>query len=225
VTWASLTGSRWTFERGAAFAGLASAILMLASAVLRDAPDEGAATDRRLVDFYSSSGNQYRLFVAALVAVLAGLFFLWFLVALSDRLSVLARSRSSALVLPAGLVFVVLWDLSALIGSALPVSFIYSDEFELSHVDTARVILILGNHWLSGAAASTAAFVVGAASLIALRHRLFARPLAWAGLVTAVILLLSIVAFAGITLLGLIVWTAGVSVWLLRGTSAAAAAD
>lgn len=74
---------------------------MLASAVLRDAPDEAAATDRRLVDFYTSSGNQYRLYVAALAAVLAGLFFLWFLVALSDRLSELARSRSSALVLPA----------------------------------------------------------------------------------------------------------------------------
>lgn len=51
---------------------------------------------------------------------------------------------------------------------------------------------------------------------------MFARALASAGLVIAVILLLSMVAFVGITLLGLIVWTAGVSVWLLRGASAAA---
>jgi hypothetical protein len=45
---------------------------MLGSAVLRDLRTR-AATDRKLVDFRSSSGNQYRLFIAALAAVFAGL--------------------------------------------------------------------------------------------------------------------------------------------------------
>ena len=79
--------ARWAFERGAGLAGLASATLMFVSAALSSTPDEGAASDRRLIDFYTDSGNQTRLFLASVVGFYSGLLFLWFLVGLRDRLS------------------------------------------------------------------------------------------------------------------------------------------
>jgi hypothetical protein len=209
----------WTFERAGGVAGLLAAALMLASAAVGSSPDEANATDGRLLEFYGDSGNQYRLYVAALIAVLAGLLFLWFLVVLHDRLSRIDLTGIPSLVFAAGLVFVVLWLVSSAIGTALPASLVYSAELELTDMGSLRVLLILGNHWLAGAAASTAAFVVGGASLVARRHRLYARWLAWAGLVVALLMLPSMAAFAGFTVIGLILWTAAVGVWLARGRS------
>jgi hypothetical protein len=42
---------------------------------------------------------------------------------------------------------------------------------------------------------------------------------AWAGLVAALLMLPSMAAFAGFTVIGLIFWTAAVGVWLARGRS------
>jgi len=49
---------------------------------------------------------------------------------------------------------------------------------ELKDMNTLRVLLIVGNHWIPGAAASTAAVVIGNASFIARRHGLYRRWLA-----------------------------------------------
>jgi hypothetical protein len=60
---------------------------------------------------------------------------------------------------------------------------------------------------------------VGGASFVARRHRRYPRWLAWAGLVVALLMLPSMAAFAGFTVIGLILWTAAVGVWLARGRS------
>ncbi len=116
---ADATRTRWTFERGAGVAGLVAALLMFASAALGSTPDEGSATDQRLIDFYADSGNQNRIYLAALLGFAAGLLFLWFLVGLRDRLSRVEVSGLPSLVFAAGLVFVVLWFMGS-IGAALP---------------------------------------------------------------------------------------------------------
>jgi hypothetical protein len=208
----------WTFERAGGVAGLLAAALMLASAAVGSSPDEANATDGRLLEFYGDSGNQYRLYVAALIAVLAGLLFLWFLVVLHDRLSRIDLTDSVS---------------RGRCGPRLrrPLACQQRHRYGASreprlqrgtrahrHGKPSR-LLILGNHWLAGAAASTAAFVVGGASLVARRHRLYARWLAWAGLVVALLMLPSMAAFAGFTVIGLILWTAAVGVWLARGRS------
>jgi len=208
--------SRWTFGRGAGVAGIVSAVLMFVSAALGSTPDEGSATDQRLIDFYTDSGNQSRVYLAALLGFAAGLLFLWFLVGLRDRLARVEPSGLPSLVFAAGLVFVVLWFMGS-IGVALPLSLFYGDfTVELKDVSTLRVLLILGNHWLPGAAASTAAVVIGGASFIARRHGLYRRWLAWAGLVLAVLMLPSLAGFLGATLIVLMIWTAGVGIWLAR---------
>jgi hypothetical protein len=129
----------WTFERAGGVAGLLAAALMLASAAVGSSPDEANATDGRLLEFYGDSGNQYRLYVAALIAVLAGLLFLWFLVVLHDRLSRIDLTGIPSLVFAAGLVFVVLWLVSSAIGTALPASLVYSAELELTDMGSLRV--------------------------------------------------------------------------------------
>lgn len=212
----SATRLGWTFQRCAGLAGVAFSALILLGEILGNAPDEGMAGDEMLVEFYTDSGNQYRLYGAGLIGLFAGLLFLWFLVGLRDRLSRADPSGLPTLVLAAGLVFVVLASVGGAIGTALPASLVYSDVLEITDLDTLRVLLILGNHWLAGAAASTAAIVVGGTSVTALRRRLFPRWCAWAGLAVALLLLPSMALFAGFTLVGLVAWTAAVGVWLAR---------
>ena len=208
--------ARWTFERGSGVAGVVAAALMFTSAALGSTPDEGSATDARLLDFYNDSTNQARLYVAALVGFAAGLLFLWFLVGLRDRLARVETSGLPSLLHAAGLVFVILWFLGS-IGLALPLALLYSDfTIEEDDVDALRVTLILGNHWLPGAAASTAAVVIGVASFIARRHRLYSRWLAWAGLVVSVPMLASIAGFLGLTLIVLMIWSVATGIWLIR---------
>jgi hypothetical protein len=212
--------THWTFERAAGLAGVAAAILIVVSAALSGAPDEAQATDQRLIDFYADPGNHYRLYAGAIVGLAAMLCLLWFLVGLRDRLERVERSGLPSLVFAAGLVFVVLACLAGAIGTALPAGLVYSQELAVADVDALRVLLILGNHWLSGAAASTAALVVGGASLVALRHRLYSRWLASTGLVIAVLMLPSMVAFAGFTVIGLVIWSFALGIWLARARSA-----
>jgi len=211
--------SRWTFERGGGVAGLAATLLMLASTALTTVPDEGKSSDQQLVDFYSDSGTQYRVWVGALVGIVAAMLFLWFFVALRDRLARIEQSGLPTLVLGAGLVFLVFALLAGLVGTALPASLVYSEELELTEFDALRVVLILGNHYLSGAAATIAAVVVFSSSFLARRHRLYARWLAWAGIVVAILMVPGML-FAGFLLVGFMIWSALTSVWLVRGGAA-----
>ena len=119
------------------------------------------------------------------------------------------------LALAASVIVVAVSVVAQAIGAAIPAALLYDDEFTLRDTDLARLVLVLGNHWLAGAAASVAALVV--AALVAGRaSRLFPRWLVWGGFVVAVVLLLSMAAFAGITFVALAVWTVIVSVRLLR---------
>jgi hypothetical protein len=114
---------------------------------------------------------------------------------------------------------VVVGLLSSAVGTALPASLVYGDdEIEIRDTDTLRVVLILGNHWLAGAAASIAGAVIGVSSFVARRYRLYARWAAWAGLVASVLMLPSMLAFAGLTLVLFMIWTGATGIWLVRNT-------
>ena len=210
---------RWTFERGGGAAGLAATLLMVVSTALTSVPDEGKSSDQQLADFYSDSGTQLRVWAGALVGIVAALLFLWFFVALRDRLARVEPSGLPTLVLGAGLVFVVFALLAGMVGTALPAGLVYSEELELTDFDALRVVLILGNHYLSGAAATIAAVVVFSSSFLARRHHLYARWLAWAGMVVAVLMVPGLL-FAGFLLVGFMVWAALTGVWLVRGEPA-----
>jgi hypothetical protein len=112
-------------------------------------------------------------------------------------------------------------EVGAAIGAAIPAAAIYSSELSDVHdAESTRVLLILGHHWLAGLAAVLAAPLVAAASLQARARGLMPRWLVWVGLVLAVLLLLSQLAFTGIPI-GL--WIIATALWLLLGRDKVAA--
>jgi hypothetical protein len=114
-----------------------------------------------------------------------------------------------------GVAFLVVDEIGAAIGAAIPAAAIYSSELSDVHdAESTRVLLILGHHWLAGLAGVLAAPLVAAASLQARARGLMPRWLVWVGLVLAVLLLLSQLAFTGIPI-GL--WIIATALWLLLG--------
>jgi hypothetical protein len=207
-----------TSERWAGAAGLGFIALTVAAEAIARKPNEPTTRDQQLLDFYSDSGNQYRLYAAAVIAVAAGMLFLWFLVGLREGLLAAEGVNAAAMTIgfAAAIVFVAVWVVGYAVSTAIPATLIYDDNFELREAGFARPVLVLGNHWLSGAAASVSALVVAASSVASRRTEVFPSWLVWGGYVIAAILLVSMPTFAGITVLALGLWTLVVSVRLLR---------
>lgn len=178
-------------------------------------------SNERLLEFYNSSSNQYRIYVAAFIAVIAGMLFLWFVVGVRETfLAAQAQGAAAATVaFAAGVIFVSVWIVHHAIGAAIPATLVYDDNFELRNADVVRLILVIGNHWLSGAAASVAALVVAASSVAGRAATLFPSWLVWGGFVIATILFISMPALAGITILALALWTVIVSVRMVRAAA------
>jgi glucan phosphoethanolaminetransferase (alkaline phosphatase superfamily) len=203
--------SRW-----GGVAGLAYVALVVAGHVVAGGPGEAGASNAELLDYYNDSGNQYRVWIGSLLIGVAASAFVVFLVALCTRLSPASAVRPAAVLIAyaSGIAFLVVDALGAAIGGAIAAAFVYSNELaSFSDTETARVLLVLGNHWLAGLASVLGAPLVVAVSLEARRRALMPSWLAWSGLVLGFLLLLSQLAFVGIPIL---LWIVAMGIWLLR---------
>jgi hypothetical protein len=203
--------SRW-----GGIAGVAYVAAVVAGHVVAGAPGEASASDARLLDFYNDSGNQWRVWAGSLLIGVAAPAFIWYLVALCNRISPAGAPWPAAtwIAFASGISFLVVDELGAAVGGAIAAAFVYSSELSsVSDADTVRVLLVLGNHWLAGLASVLAAPLVFGVSLEARHRALMPKWLAWAGLVLGALLLLSQLAFLGIPILAWVLLTA---VWLLR---------
>jgi hypothetical protein len=195
-------------------AGIAYVAAVVVGSLVAGGPDEGPASNAKLLDYYSDSGNQWRAFVGALVVGVAAIAFLWYLLVLCERLTPAGAPWPPLvrLAFASGVAFLVVDEVGAAIGAAIPAAAIYSSELSDFHdAEFMRVLLILGHHWLAGLASVLAAPLVAAASLQARARALMPRWLVWAGLVMAVLLLFSQLAFTGIPI-GL--WIIATALWL-----------
>jgi hypothetical protein len=198
-------------------AGLIYVAAVVVGSLVAGGPDEGPASDATLLAYYSDSGNQWRAFAGALVIGVAAIAFLWYLLVLCERLAPAGAPWPPLvrLAFASGVAFLVVDEIGAAIGAAIPAAAIYSSELSDVHdAESTRVLLILGHHWLAGLAGVLAAPLVAAASLQARARGLMPRWLVWVGLVLAVLLLLSQLAFTGIPI-GL--WIIATALWLLLG--------
>ena len=204
-------------------AGLLYVAAVVVGSLVAGGPDEGPASDATLLAHYSDSGNQWRAFVGALVIGVAAIAFLAYLLALCERLAPAGAPWPPLvkLAFASGVAFVVIDEVGAAIGAAIPAAAIYSDQLSDFHdAEFMRVLLILGHHWLAGLASVLAAPLVAAASLQARARALMPRWFVWAGLVLAVLLLFSQLAFTGIPI-GL--WIIATALWLLLARDKVAA--
>jgi hypothetical protein len=206
------------FLRWGGVAGLTYVGASVVAIVLGSTPDEGSATDARLLEFYDDSGNQTRVFVASVIAGLATIAFLVFLVALCERLRGVG-DRGTPLIRLAyasGVAAIAVDAIGWAVGASAAAALTYSTQLDtLESIDAVRVLLILGHHTLAGLSGVLAAPLVFAVSLEGRRRELLPRSLTWAGYVISILLLPAQLIF-GITPGLLLLWIAAMGIWLLR---------
>jgi hypothetical protein len=210
-------------ERVGAYAGIAFVALTVAWAVLlivADRPGHNSSNDT-ISEFWDDSGKRGLVLLATVALSFAGAALLWFLgsfrVVLRRAEGEPARLATIAFgggVVLAGLMFV---KNSIDAGLAIALEF-EADGFTLDP-DAYRTLhaVFLGLLVHEGIAA---AVLIGAASLLALRTRLFPGWLAWAGIVFALLALASWLV-AGFPLILVLAWVLAVSVLMLRGAPVA----
>jgi len=206
-------------DRWIGVAGLLLPALLILSFVIVSGGQLGAPeanrSDATILDWYADSGNQVRYPLGAMIAGIAVIALLVFLVGLRRMLEEAgAPGVLVELSYVGGLVLATLAFVEIAVGSSIAATFTYSDTFELDP-DTARVVLMIGNVWLPAISGIPGALFVGAGSLASRRSVFLPGWLTWTGFVLAP---LSLLAFPGFGINSYLpaVWVLLVSIVLLR---------
>jgi hypothetical protein len=203
--------------RSGGFAGLAFVALTVLWAIVfatADRPSYNSADDA-VTEFWSDSGNRRLLLLADIAVGLAGVALLWFL---GSFRVVLRRAegepaRLATIAFVGGVVLATLLFVKNAIEGGIALALEFEQGFTLDpDVFRALNAVFLGLLIHEGLAA---AVLVGAASLLVLRTRVFPRWLGWAGLAVAVIALLSWL-IPGLPLVLVLAWILAASIVMLR---------
>jgi hypothetical protein len=207
-----VNGTREGGLAGIAFVALA--VLWAIIFATADRPSYNSADDA-VSEFWSDSGNRRLLLLGALAMSLAGVALLWFL----GSLRVVLRraegepARLATIAFSGGVVLTALLFAKNAIEGGLALALEFEQGFTLDpDVFRALNAVFLGLLIHEGLAA---AVLVGAASLLVLRTRVFPRWLGWAGLAVAVVALLSWL-IPGVPLVLVLAWILAASVLMLR---------
>lgn len=186
------------------------ALVLIAILIAGDGPGD---TNREIVEYYEDDGNRNTQFTTFVLLGLGALSFLAFLASLRTALrraegepgtfsafSFAAGVTSAALLLAANASFVSIAESTG------------DDDFRLDP-NLARLTENIG-YTLFVSSLAAAGLMIAAASIVAIRTRVFPAWLTWVGLVIA--LALVAVGFAFVPLFGLLAWVLVVSVLLLR---------
>jgi hypothetical protein len=212
--------------RAGGLAGVAYVALTVLWAVLlivADRPGHNSSNDA-IADFWGDSGNRILVLLAAISLSLAGVALLWFL---GSFRVVLRRAegepaRLATIAFGGGVALAALMFVKNSIDGGLAIALEFeADGFTLDP-DAYRTLraVFLGLLIHEGIAA---AVLIGAASFLVLRTRVFPGWVAWSGLVVALFALLSWFV-AGFPLLLVLVWILAVSVLMLSRPNRAATA-
>jgi hypothetical protein len=140
--------------------------------------DDAGNSNSEILAYYAKDSNRTKHAVAFFMILAAGLFFIWFLSKLRERL---ARSEGgahtqTALAYGAGIAAATLWFVASAFFTA-PSFALDEDEFTLNP-DTYRILDTVGyTAWFSGT--TVAAITVTATAVLSLRSGLLPRWIAW----------------------------------------------
>jgi hypothetical protein len=198
-------------------AGIAFVVLTVLWAIIvatADRPSYNSA-DAAVSEFWSDSGNRRGLLLAALALALAGVALLWFL---GSFRVVLRRAegdpaRLATIAFAGGVALSVLLFVKNAIEGGVALALEFEQGFTLDpDVYRALNAVFLGLLIHEGFAA---AVLIGAASLLVLRTRVFPGWLGWTGLAVALLALLSWL-IPGLPLVLVLAWILVASVLMLR---------
>jgi hypothetical protein len=170
--------------RSVGISGLAFVVLLILAFPIGTAP-EADASDAKILDYYTDSGNQTRQLITAILLTAAVVSLLVFIAGMRGLLvEVGAPPPLPDVAFAGGIAAAILALAGWAVGIAVPATFTFSDTFELDP-DTARVVLTTGNIWLVTTAGAVGSALVGAVSLASRRTGLVPTWLTWTGLVVA----------------------------------------
>jgi hypothetical protein len=199
--------------------GLAAVALWVISVVVVNSggvPAE-SASDAEYLAYVKSDATT--IMVAGWVFMAGCAAFLWFAVALRQRLA-LAEGEARTLSTGAFVGAVLVGALMMLTPSGEIAAAIVAEEQEIS-ASTVAALRHLGEAYLSAATFAATLLMVGS-GLVATRTGLFPKPWAWFNLALAGVLVIGPVGWAAL-LLGLPVWVIGTTVFMRRGDARAPA--
>jgi uncharacterized membrane protein SirB2 len=215
-----MANHRWT-----ALSGIVFVVLMLTGAAFIIDVPKADASGQEIANYLDDSGNHTRNVIGAYIWVLGGLAFLGFIAGLR---AVLRRAEGepgtlSSLVFGAGVVFTAVWSVSA----ATLASVAYAVEFSdapVSDADIVRVLPQLGSLLLLLGGGFSGILVLLATSALIFRTGVFARWLAWLGIVIAPTLVIDVTYMNILPFVGWVL-VASIVLFVRRETATAAAPE
>jgi hypothetical protein len=201
-----------------ALAGVAFAVLFFLGTAMLDIPH--GLSDEQTVAWWSDSGHRITAVVSMYCFALAGLCFLGFLVQLRSRL-LAAEGETGALtslVVASGTVFVVMLLVAAMARGVIgfAVESPSSDE-HLPGPDTLRYLPAIGGAALGVGGLLAAAVAIATTSWLIVRTGIFARWLAWVGVLAAALIVAANAALSGVLAIpAVLVWALCTSVAMWR---------
>jgi len=217
-----MSTSRW--QRLAPANGILFVALAFAGVVfVGDTPGFDTRSDEKLVSWFDDSGNRTRLWVGAILLGLSIVSFLWYVGSLRSTLSGAegGSGRLSSIAFGGGIVCASLVLVSVVFQLSIVMAIDWGENFRLDP-NTARLFSTLSFLPIL-AGALGAGVMVTAASILALRMRVFPRWLGWPGVVLGPALVLSML-FWGVPMGIFLIWVLVTSVLMLRGEPRSAAA-
>ena len=200
--------------RAAAVAGIAFAVLFVASIVLLRNHPVGGSTATEIRDFYlGAHANQVAL-VGVYLVPFSGIAFLWFIAVIRNMIADREDRFFATVFLGSGLLFVAMLFIAAGVGGALLVAVKFQHE-PLPSADTVVLVRSFAFGFLFIYAMRMAAVFMIVVSTIAMRLGVLPRWLVVGGYIAALVLMLN-VSYTETLILVFPAWVAAVSVVILR---------
>ena len=200
--------------RAAGAAGIAFALLFVASILLLRNQPAGASTATEIRDFYLGEHAGRVALVGIYLVPFSGIAFLWFIAVIRNMLADREDRFFATVFLGSGLLFVAMLFLAAGAGGALLVAVKFQDE-PVPSADSVVLVRSIGFGFLFIYAMRMAAVFMIVVSTIAVRLGVFPRWLVVAGYLAALVLMLN-VSYAETLILVFPAWVAAVSLVILR---------
>jgi hypothetical protein len=194
-------------------AGIVFVVLFVVGFFLFDLPS-GDDSAREITSFYNDSGDRAQLIISGYLLVLAGVFFLWFLASLRNRLLAAEGepARLSVIAFASGVVFVAMLMVAAAAFVTVAGDITFGDEKFVS-LEGARLLPELGYPILLIGGMFAAIAMIDAASVLIVRTGVLPRWIGYFGFVAAVALLFAVFF---VPMIFLLLWVLFVSVAMIR---------
>src|SRR3954453_7999685 len=200
--------------RAAGVAGLAFAVLFVASIVLIRNQPAGGSTPAQIRDFYLGEHAGRAALVGIYLVPFAGIAFLWFIAVIRNLLADREDRFFATVFLGSGLLFVAMMFVAAGVGGSLLVAVKFQDE-PLPSADSVVLVRSFAFGFLFVYAMRMAAVFMIVVSTIAVRLGVFPRWLVVAGYIAPLALIVN-VSYTDTLILVFPAWVAAASLVILR---------